>query len=271
MPSRRCGVSATGCGSGAGRRMDEVRSEPIWRAVRIATFAAMAAVVFGTALTVTLKLWDADLAIATGDPVPGVFFPWVGDVRGPWEGADRAPLGSVMVGGDAGDAMNAYIPLVGFVWWFGPVSLALILAAGLAIVYYSRHPRVPGSYLTGRMWAAGAALVLFGMPAALPYTGRVSALQFDQVAGLLFVAVGALFLGFALFQRRWLLAAAGGGVIGFVTGVAAGIFMARLFYPSLLGAPWFWIGVFTAVGAAVGVALSAAWRGLRERRGPTTG
>jgi hypothetical protein len=264
-------VRMTGCWNGGDRRMDSGQLEWVRRCVRIITFAVMAAVVFCTALVVTLKLWDADLAIATGDPVPGVFFPWIGDVHGPWDGEDQAPLGSVMVGLDDENAMNYYIPLVGFAWWFGPVSLALILAAGLAIVYYSRHPRVPGSYLTGRMWAAGAALVLFGMPAALPYTGRVSAFQFDQVAGLLFVAVGALFLGFALFQRRWLLAAAGGGVIGFVTGVAAGIFMARLFYPSLLGAPWFWIGVFTAVGAAVGVALSAAWRGLRERRGPTTG
>ena len=55
--------------------MDEARSEPLWRAVRIATLAAMAAVVFGSALAITTKMWDSDLAVNTGEPEPRVFSP----------------------------------------------------------------------------------------------------------------------------------------------------------------------------------------------------
>jgi len=159
--------------------------------------------------------------------------------------------------------MMDYIPLLGFAWWFGPLTVVPIFAGGLAIVYYSRSPRVAGSYLTGRMLAAGAALVLFGIAAAYPFgcgmnwVGGCSSAEVG-LFGLLVLAIGSLWLGFALFQRRWLLGAAAGGVIGFAMGVASGIFMARLIDTSL---PWFlWLVVFTAVGAAVGVALSAASR-----------
>jgi len=239
--------------------MGSARSEWLWSAVRIVTFAVMAAVVFGTAMLLMLKLADLDLAVA-GSPFYPSLTPWPGDVRGPWEDENLAPLGSVLLSGDGGYQMVDYIPLLGFAWWFGPLTVVPILAGGLAIVYYSRHPRVPGSYLTGRMWAAGAGLVLFGMAAYFPYA---CLLEWDgpctsPEGGLLLLAIGGLWLGFALFQRRWLLGAAAGGVIGLAMGLAGYIVMARLIDTGL---PWFlWLLVFTAVGAAVGVALSAASR-----------
>ena len=146
--------------------MDEARSEPLWRAVRIATLAAMAAVVFGSALAITTKMWDSDLAVNTGEPEPRAFFPWIGDVYGPWDGQDEAPLGSVMVGPDAGSTQNGYIPLLGFVWWGGPISLVLFFIAGVALVHHSRDSRE--RYLTTDMLAGGAAAVLLGALAAIP-------------------------------------------------------------------------------------------------------
>jgi hypothetical protein len=149
--------------------MDEARPVMtwVWLAVRMATLAVMAVVAFGTAMALALKLNDADLTIAKGDPLPGVVFPWVGDVRGQWDGG-QGPLGSMMVGPDAGDAMNGYIPLLGFVWWFGPVSLAVFLAVGfvLARYYYSQ-------YSLGPLLAGGAVVALLGALAAIPFARAI--------------------------------------------------------------------------------------------------
>ena len=236
--------------------------------VRIVTFAVLAAVVFMSALVLSAKLlYDLDLAVA-GSPFYRWLTPWPGDVSVPWENEDLAPLGSVMLGGDGDNALGDYIPLLGFAWWFGPFGVIPFLAGGLAIVSYSRRPRVPGSYLTGRMLAVGAALVLFGMAAALPL-GCMMIWTFScstPEGGFLFLALGGLLLGFAISQRRWLLAAAAGGVIGLVAGIAGGYVMERLIDWGGYGLGW--LAVTTGAGAGAGAAIALA---ASRRRSAGTG
>lgn len=54
---------------------------------------------------------------------------------------DNRPNEEPLVGppGRVGARMSAYIPLLGYVLWPGPIGLALIFIAALAVLYLTRH------------------------------------------------------------------------------------------------------------------------------------
>jgi len=64
----------------------------------------------------------------------------------------RCEPGEVAVPGEA-DCVKDYVPMLGYLWWFGPLGLVFVFAMCLAIVYYSgqrlrpaerlREPREP--------------------------------------------------------------------------------------------------------------------------------
>jgi hypothetical protein len=187
----------------------------------------MAAVLFLSAMLLAGNiLSDTDLAIA-------------GLERVAWEDAETAPLGAIMLSSDGVDAVNDYLPLLGFVWLSSlvPFGLALFFAAGLAIVHYSRHPTVRGSYLTARALAVAATVVLLGV-AAWPVVActiyewaTVVPHRFDEPSvlsggcdgidvAMVPLALGCLLLVLAVFfgRSRWL-GAVGGGLLGLVGGV----------------------------------------------------
>jgi hypothetical protein len=251
--------------------MDSAPGEWIWRWVRIATFAAMATVLFVSAMVFAAQpLNDLDLAIA-GRDAPA------------WMGSGAVPRGAIMMSHDGVDATKygaaGYIPWVGYLWWFGPLGLALFFAVGLAIAYYSRRPRVPGSYLTLRTVAVGLAIALFGIAAWLPFSCVMYiewAGCFKPEYGFAPLILGCYVLGFALLPRSLMLGATAGGLLGLVIG---GFFLALMATespgvifrgPTYVSETWWVIPLTTVVGAAAGVAVVSVVS-KRERREATTG
>jgi hypothetical protein len=262
--------------------MDESWSEWIWRAARIITFAVMAAVIFVSAMALWGRMAsDLELAIA-GLEVVG------------WEDADLAPMGAVVLSGDVDEKVQDYIPLLGFVWLSSlvPVGLGLFLAAGLAIVYYSRRPPVPGSYLTPRALAVGVAVALLGVaawpvfscamyewthvgqplqPFGEPPVASVGCYGLGDSLGPLFLGCLLLVLA-ALFPRSLWLGALGGGLVGVV--------VVLVLAPFVWGLGFWWLPLLLgAVGVAAGSWLASHHAGwshvegerLQEQRRPTTG
>jgi hypothetical protein len=239
--------------------MDSARSERLWRAIRIVTFAVMGAVVFARALVLTTQVWNEfDVAIVGRDTVS-------------WTDSESfdAPIGAVMLSNGGEEWMTDYIPLLGYVWWVGPLGFALLLAAGLGIVYYSRHPLVPGSYLAPTTAAVGVAIALFGVASAPTFV----CVMYDDWAGCYLhwfnfvpLILGSLLLGFAvLFPHSLLLGAAAGGLLGLFIGSIA------LFPTANANGLWWLPLVTTVVGAVSGVVLSAAARRWRPDERPTSG
>jgi hypothetical protein len=157
--------------------------------VRIITFAVMAALLFVSALVFTLSLHDVDIEVAHRDTVS-------------YWGSETAPMGSVMLTGDGGYLFDDYIPLLGYVWWFGFPANALLLVAGLAIVYVSRRPRVPGSFITPRIMAVGVAIALFGWAVAPSFTCEVYECHRWPAITFEALLLGFLLLAFAAFFPR---------------------------------------------------------------------
>jgi len=234
-------------------------SDHVGLAVRIAIVGVMATVIFVSALVLTMRVWeDFDLAIVGRDAVM-------------WTDSETAPTGAVMLSHDGEDWMKDYIPLLGYVWWFGPLGFVLFLAVGLAIVYISRRPRLPGSYLTPTAAAVGVAIALFGVAAAptfvcvtydwaVPVDGCHSQTWFQFVPLLL----GFLLLGFAaLVPRSLLLGTAAGGLLGLFIGAIA-------LFPLANAYGLWWLPLMMAVvGAVAGLTLSAAARWWRPDDRPT--
>ena len=70
------------------------------------------------------------------------------------------------------DCVQDYIPLVGYLFWFGPLGLAFVFAMGLAIVSYSvrrLRPAAPAGDVVGWvvLLAAGTLLPAVGLYAYL--------------------------------------------------------------------------------------------------------
>ena len=241
--------------------MDKSWSAWIWRAVRITTLAVMATAIFFSALVLTTQVWnDFDLAIVGRDTVS-------------WTDSEAAPLGAVMLSLDGEEWMKDYIPLLGYLWWFGPLGFMLFLAAGLAIVYVSRHPRLAGSYLTPTTAAVGVAIALFGVAAvpAFPCVMYEWAVGLDgctlwPLVGLWPLILGFLLLGFALlYPTSLLLGVAAGGLLGLFIGAIA-------LFPVASAHTLWWLPLLTlVVGAVAGVALSAASRRWRPDDRPASG
>jgi hypothetical protein len=251
--------------------MDSALGEWIWRGVRIMTFAAMGAVLFVSAMVFAAQpLNDFDLAIA-GRDAPA------------WMGSGAVPRGAIMMSHDGVDATKfgaaGYIPWVGYLWWFGPLGLALFFVVGLAIAYLSRIPFEPRAYLTPRTAAVGVSIALFGMAAWPPFSCVMYiewAGCFKPEYGFAPLILGCYVLGFALLPRSLMLGAAAGGLLGLVIGGFVVVALGPTESPGLVGPgpyvseTWWVIPLTTAVGAAAGGVVVSLDR-QRERRGPTTG
>ena len=132
-PVRRAGAAAAERPTARAARKGDglMGSEWTWRAVLVTTLAAMALVLI---VSVWAYLGDADGSIAVArdrslEPV--------------------VPMGALTVAPDGGlcdpgqvrippedDCVQAYVPLVGYLWWFGLVGPMFVFFMGLAIAYY---------------------------------------------------------------------------------------------------------------------------------------
>jgi hypothetical protein len=73
------------------------------------------------------------------------------------------------------DCVQAYIPLLGYVWWFGPLGPALLIAAGLAIAFYAGRRLRPWTVVVVAVIAVAVMLAVV--------TWRLGTLQLDDMAG----------------------------------------------------------------------------------------
>ena len=138
--------------------MDRGVLSGIGLAVRIITYTVMAGLVFVSGVVFAFGVNDFDVEVARRATVSS------------YTRSETAPMGSLMLAWDGDPWFKDYIPLLGYAWWYGFPGVLLLLVAGLAIVYVSRYPRVPGSYLTPTTTAAGVAIALFGVAAASSFT-----------------------------------------------------------------------------------------------------
>ena len=127
-------------------------SEWIWRAVLVTTLAFMAGLLM-VFLWAYLAAADGSIAVARDRSLEPV-----------------VPMGALTMAPDAfgchpsevrfrpdNGCVQDYIPLVGYLFWFGPLGLAFVFAMGLAIVSYSSTASAAGSAGGGRGRTGGAA------------------------------------------------------------------------------------------------------------------
>ena len=143
-PDDACGQRVHGCGRLMG-------SEGIWRAVLITSLAVMAVLLI-VSVWAYLAAADGSIAVARDRSLEPV-----------------VPMGALTVAPDGGlcdpgqvrippedDCVQAYVPLVGYMWWFGLVGPMFVFFMGLAIVYYAGG-RLPAQ------WKTPLALVFVGL------------------------------------------------------------------------------------------------------------
>jgi hypothetical protein len=119
----------------------------IWRWVLIASFAVMALLVIFS-LWAFLQILNSDMFFDVArdrslEPVVPM-----GALTLTPDGA-RCQPGEVAVPGEAG-CVQDYVPLLGYLWWFGPLGLVFVFAMCLAIVYYSGQRLRPAERLRER-------------------------------------------------------------------------------------------------------------------------
>jgi hypothetical protein len=150
--------------------MTEARSSAIWLAVLITVVAVMAGLLLLSAWAY-LEAADGTMAVARDrslEPaVPMGALTMAPDMSGCDPGQVRMP--------PEDDCVQGYIPLLGYVWWFGPLGALLLVGVALAIAF-SAGRRV-------RSWAiVTVAIVAFVVTFAVA-TWRLGTLRWDQLAG----------------------------------------------------------------------------------------
>ena len=139
-------ASAHGCGRLMG-------SEWLWRAVRITTLAVMAGLLI-VSVWAYLAAADGSIDVARDRSLePAV--PMGALTVTP--DATVCEPGEVRVNPDQNDCVKDYVPLVGYLWWFGPLGFVSVFAMGLAIVYYA------GGRLPAQLGYTLLALVFVGL------------------------------------------------------------------------------------------------------------
>ena len=104
----------------------------VWRWVLITSLAVMALLLIFT-LWAFLQLFNNDLFVDVARDLEPVVP--MGALTLTPDGA-RCEPGEVAVPGEA-DCVKDYVPLLGYLLWFGWWGVALLFAAGVAIVYYA--------------------------------------------------------------------------------------------------------------------------------------